>query len=128
MPTYTYTSSAAPPRRPWPLLCRALLQEESFNLESRIVAEVRELEQQAAQLACQIEQQQQQRREVLAEIVEVGWLLAPSPARPPARPPAFLPRVCQTNWMPSLGGRMHLRAWAPKLHISTTVYKCCAGT
>jgi hypothetical protein len=48
-----------------------MLQEESFNLESKIVAEVRALEQQAAQLACQIESQQQQRREVLAEIMEV---------------------------------------------------------
>ena len=83
-PSRNGLTSAVTPAAPV-AAARALLQEESFNLENRIVAEVRELEQQAAQLACQIEQQQQQRREVLAEIVEVG----------PAGPRARLSAACQ---------------------------------
>ncbi len=66
------------------------------------MAEVRELEQQAAQLACQIEQQQQQRREVLAEIVEVG-MAAPRACLLHARQAACLPAGCnvQSLWLAS---------------------------
>jgi len=50
---------------------RQTLQEDNFNLETRIMGDLRELEQDTAHLSTQIEDARVQKRDVLAEIVEV---------------------------------------------------------
>ncbi|MEW5316880.1 MAG: hypothetical protein WDW38_008222 [Sanguina aurantia] len=50
---------------------RQALQEDNFNLESRIMADLRGLEEESAKLTTQIEAGRQAKRDTLSEIVEV---------------------------------------------------------
>lgn len=57
-------------------VCNPIVQEDNFNLETKIMSELKDLEEQAAHTSSLIDMERATKRDVLAEVVEVRAITA----------------------------------------------------